>query len=1037
MVVLGFLLLSFALFSQSGQSIYDVRFGEFYDTFEGRSFSVSYIFDARTTQLRTYSVSMVFGGNFTDQQRRRLDDYLRRKSEFWSNHLRENGRNLLQSHLSSITEINQNAEICQDSSRVYPAQRSIFNALYRAIFDNQIIFSYQCNSQDNISLEIRLSRRDSGYCFNFTASRVTAQRVSTNSTNNNTNRDITVTCNFGIGPYGEFGLEYRIPRNPPPNNNTPRSGFDFKNPPAPIPMTGNPNSFEPYPENRIDIYAISHLMRKIGVGMSPQLFEEALEYLKRGKAYEFIDKIVDEASSSNENFRRVLAKAEEFRKKLQLPLFREARDRPVTVTVEVPRDGEDYRTFLRETAHSLNAFLTYIFSYGSPLIPGAWYWMQNWFAWNPYRTGFFDSNGLTGPAADRYKSLTTEYTDTLINHLTGHFDQLISKMIGSVWSLIFLDNRVNFREAPNLNFPRELFELGTFGTHRRENGSRIANYTDRDVELVARAVTGYREVCHKPSNLSNRVRMCSLSRAVPSYTSFVRSCFEASLIGPQSTDNVFVFSLNDWKFNENEFVNRYLFEGTPWAIPVRGLIANSYDNRYGYFYDGPSISSLGPSHCFNQDIRRLIRNPRPEEMDNLTYHLVYNVGSSGNTPSATAKRLATQILGFFGRPDLSDHVIDQFARIIMNSGFNLNQIYKILFKSQFIFSEETRNKLYKTPLEVIFSIVRALNYPQVYFDSTQTGHFDLLTAEFQRIRTGVILRFDPNRRLNIPSFFLRAGDPLILTPDGVIGKFLQDLSFQHYGNPSVFGRGDSAGQERNGSIGTNRAFWNFRNLLLARNFVFSLQNSTYHWFKIYLDRINIPLLSSSLEYSRFELDGQDRLLHDFLRMPLMRYGWHPDTQEQTLNEYRKHMEPYIKINNDQPFGGPVDFADHLVFSRLGSNPSPIEVVRYYAMLFGLRLTSEQEQILVDYLKEVPIRTSSTPSGEIPLTSGRISEDVVSTVPCGWLGEIQNRCSRVRLDGTPNPSGQLTRKELLEAWVQHKIPGLVAAMIMGIPEFILK
>lgn len=64
----------------------------------------------------------------------------------------------------------------------------------------------------------------------------------------------------------------------------------------------------------------------------------------------------------------------------------------------------------------------------------------------------------------------------------GNFRALLLEVARDPAMLIFLDNRLNRRMAPNENFARELMEMFTIG---------IGNYTEQDVKEVARAFTGW------------------------------------------------------------------------------------------------------------------------------------------------------------------------------------------------------------------------------------------------------------------------------------------------------------------------------------------------------------------------------------------------------------------------------------------------------------------------------------------------------------------------------------------------------------------
>ena len=64
----------------------------------------------------------------------------------------------------------------------------------------------------------------------------------------------------------------------------------------------------------------------------------------------------------------------------------------------------------------------------------------------------------------------------------GNFETLLQKVTRDPAMLIWLDNRLNRKGAPNENYAREVQELFTLG---------IGNYTEQDIHEAARAFTGY------------------------------------------------------------------------------------------------------------------------------------------------------------------------------------------------------------------------------------------------------------------------------------------------------------------------------------------------------------------------------------------------------------------------------------------------------------------------------------------------------------------------------------------------------------------
>jgi uncharacterized protein (DUF1800 family) len=77
----------------------------------------------------------------------------------------------------------------------------------------------------------------------------------------------------------------------------------------------------------------------------------------------------------------------------------------------------------------------------------------------------------------------------LRKHALDKFDTLLEKVAKDPAMLVWLDGVTNVADAPNENFARELMELFTMGITDSVTGQR--NYTERDVQEIARAFTGW------------------------------------------------------------------------------------------------------------------------------------------------------------------------------------------------------------------------------------------------------------------------------------------------------------------------------------------------------------------------------------------------------------------------------------------------------------------------------------------------------------------------------------------------------------------
>lgn len=75
-----------------------------------------------------------------------------------------------------------------------------------------------------------------------------------------------------------------------------------------------------------------------------------------------------------------------------------------------------------------------------------------------------------------------EQIEMLRGHALGDFKEMLLAVARDPAMLVWLDNNLNVKGQPNENFARELMELFTLG---------IGNYTEKDVQEVARAFTGW------------------------------------------------------------------------------------------------------------------------------------------------------------------------------------------------------------------------------------------------------------------------------------------------------------------------------------------------------------------------------------------------------------------------------------------------------------------------------------------------------------------------------------------------------------------
>ena len=97
-------------------------------------------------------------------------------------------------------------------------------------------------------------------------------------------------------------------------------------------------------------------------------------------------------------------------------------------------------------------------------------------------TLFWHGHFATAIAKVGDPALMARQVDVLREMALGSFRDMVLEMSRDPAMLIWLDNALNVKGAPNENFARELMELFTLG---------IGHYSERDVQEVARAFTGW------------------------------------------------------------------------------------------------------------------------------------------------------------------------------------------------------------------------------------------------------------------------------------------------------------------------------------------------------------------------------------------------------------------------------------------------------------------------------------------------------------------------------------------------------------------
>jgi uncharacterized protein DUF1800 len=94
-----------------------------------------------------------------------------------------------------------------------------------------------------------------------------------------------------------------------------------------------------------------------------------------------------------------------------------------------------------------------------------------------------DHFNITTAKGDCYFLKTVDDREVIRRHALGSFHDLAWASAHSPAMLVYLDNQVNHKGAPNENYARELMELHTLSVHGR--------YTQQDVMELARCLTGW------------------------------------------------------------------------------------------------------------------------------------------------------------------------------------------------------------------------------------------------------------------------------------------------------------------------------------------------------------------------------------------------------------------------------------------------------------------------------------------------------------------------------------------------------------------
>lgn len=93
--------------------------------------------------------------------------------------------------------------------------------------------------------------------------------------------------------------------------------------------------------------------------------------------------------------------------------------------------------------------------------------------------------------ADSLPNMNWDYLNLLRTYGLGDFKELTKQMTINQSMLIYLNGTQNFKDEPNENYARELLELFTIGKGPVAGEGDYTNYTEQDIQAIARALTGW------------------------------------------------------------------------------------------------------------------------------------------------------------------------------------------------------------------------------------------------------------------------------------------------------------------------------------------------------------------------------------------------------------------------------------------------------------------------------------------------------------------------------------------------------------------
>jgi uncharacterized protein (DUF1800 family) len=238
----------------------------------------------------------------------------------------------------------------------------------------------------------------------------------------------------------------------------------------------------------------------------------------------------------------------------------------------------------------------------------------------------------------------------LRRHATGNVRRLVLEISQDPAMQLWLDNNTNRKAAPNENYARELLELFTLG---------IGNYSEADVQAVARAFTGWNLAGpQRAAAAAGSSGMTPPAGAKPGAASPGAGGMSGSMAGGPAAGG-------------GPLAARY---GVP------SFFFNSNQHDYG------SKTILGRTGAWNGDDAIDIILAQP----------------------AHATFLTTRLFRFFVHEAPEPAAIAPLARLYTESRLEIKPVLRTLFLSEAFYAERAYSQHVKSPVELVVGAIRSL-----------------------------------------------------------------------------------------------------------------------------------------------------------------------------------------------------------------------------------------------------------------------------------------------------------------------------------------